>query len=66
MALKNIQLCLMDRSNRADGSFTVTVWSDDQRRCAEFLCGSESEATYLRNAIREQAAKLRRVTDFDQ
>lgn len=63
MALKDIQLCHIDPSNRAEGKFTVTVHSDDGKQLAVFDCDSERAAIALRNAIREQATQLKRVFD---
>ena len=64
MALKNIQLCHMDPSNRAEGKFTVTINSEDGLQLATFDCSSEAFARQLRNAIRDYADQLRRVADY--
>jgi hypothetical protein len=64
MALKSIQLATISPSNRAEGKFTVDAHSDDGNICATFDCDSEHDAIKLRNAIREHAARLRRVSDF--
>lgn len=64
MPLKNIQLCTIDPSNRADGKFDVTVHSDDGNQLAIFACSSEENALRLRSAIRENADFLRRAADY--
>jgi hypothetical protein len=66
MALKIIQLCHMDPSNRAEGKFTVTVHDEEGNKSAEFDCASEHDARQLRNAIREHADRLRRVADYSR
>lgn len=64
MALKNIQLATISPSNRAEGKFIVDVHSDDGLVCATFDCDSEHDAVKLRNAIRDHASRLRRVSDY--
>lgn len=64
MSLKSIQLATISPSNRAEGKFTVDVHSDDGNQLATFDCDSERDAVKLRDAIREHAARLRRVADY--
>lgn len=74
MPLKNIQLCHIDRvtiparrpSEHDTSVWEVTAWSDDQRSCVRFRCKTEADGLALRNSIRENAAQLRRVDDFDR
>lgn len=63
MALKSIQLATISPINRAEGKFIVEAHSDDGLVTAVFDCDSEADAIALRNAIREHAARLRRVFD---
>lgn len=71
MPLKSIQLCHMDpvTVNADDGTdrvWEVTVHSDDQMKHATFRCHTEAEARALRDAIRENAHRLRRVADYSR
>lgn len=63
MALKNIQLAQISPSNRAEGKFTVTVYTDDGQAHATFDCSSEQDAIKLRTALRENADRLKNVFD---
>lgn len=64
MPLKSIQLATISPVNRAEGKFIVDVHSDDGSMRATFDCDSELDAIKLRNAIREHASRLKRVSDF--
>lgn len=71
MALQSIQLCHIDRVtvNADDGTdhvWEVTVHSNDQQKHATFRCATEGAALALRDAIRENADKLRRVADYSR
>ncbi len=66
MALKNIQLCHLDRAptHANPQRCTVTIHNDDGDAHAEFECADEQAAVRLRNAIRENADRLRSAADY--
>ena len=64
MPMKDINLVQINPSNRAEGKFTVTIYSDDGQLQATFDCDSEHAALTLRSAIREHATQLRSVANY--
>lgn len=64
MALKDIQLAQISPSNRAEGKFTVKVYSDDGKQQATFNVTGEGAALALRNALRDHADCLSSVADY--
>lgn len=64
MALKDINLAQISPSNRKEGQFTVTVYSDDGKQQATFKCSSEFDAVKLRNALRTHADELSNAADY--